>query len=86
MRHGRPGAFDPFAAVEGIFSGNAFAPAVNPFRVNGDQQNAATVGTAKARLEKMNERHTDFAEGDGFYFHGQEQHFTTESQRHRENL
>ena len=37
--------------------------------MNGDQQNAAAVGTAKARLEKVDERHVNFAERDGFDFH-----------------
>ena len=61
--------FDPFAAVERIFAGDAFSPAVDAFAVRGEQQNAAAIGASKARLKKMDERHVNFAEGDGFNLH-----------------
>jgi hypothetical protein len=37
--------------------------------MSGEQQNAAAVGTSKARLEKMDERHVNFADCDGFDLH-----------------
>ena len=70
LRQRRPGALDPLAAVKGIFADHTFAPAVDAFAVDGDQQNAAAVGAAEARLEKVDERHLNFAECDGFNFHG----------------
>ena len=36
--------------------------------MNRQKKNTAAVGTAEARLEKMDERHADFAERDGFNF------------------
>ena len=65
----RPGALDPFAAVEGIFADDAFAPTVDAFAMDGDEKNAAAVGATKARLEKVDERHLNFTESDGFNFH-----------------
>src|SRR5258708_9379675 len=75
LSEGWPGALDPFATVEGIFADHAFSPAVGALAVDGDQENAAAVGTAKARLEKVDERHVDFAERDGFNFHREERLF-----------
>ena len=40
--------------------------------MHGDQQDAAAVGASKAGLEKMDERHVNFAERDGFNLHGLE--------------
>jgi len=37
--------------------------------VNRNEKNTAAVGTAKTRLEEMDEGHLDFAERDGFDFH-----------------
>jgi hypothetical protein len=38
--------------------------------MRGEQENAAMVSAAKTRLEKVDERHSDLAEGNGFNFHG----------------
>jgi len=37
--------------------------------VNRNQENAAAVKAVEARLEEMDERHLNFAEGDGFDSH-----------------
>ena len=50
--------------------------------MHGDQHDAAGVGAAEARLKKMDERHLQFAEGDGFNFH--KKGFTTEALRSSE--
>src|SRR2546423_13337547 len=62
-------AFGPLAAVEGIFAGDAFAPAVYAVAMRGQQDDAAAIGTSETRLEEMDERHFDFAQGDGFNLH-----------------
>src|SRR5579862_2961971 len=64
-----PRALDPFAAVVRIFAGYAFAPSVDAVTVRGDEHDAAVVEAAEARLEEMDERHLNFAEGDGFDLH-----------------
>ena len=56
-------------AVKGLFAGHAFSPAVDPVAVDGEQQNAAAVDAAEARLEEVDQRHLNFAESDGFNFH-----------------
>src|SRR5580765_4379219 len=65
----RPGALDPFAAVVGIFADDAFAPTVGAFAMDGHEKNAAAVGATETRLEKMDERHLNLTQCDGFYFH-----------------
>src|SRR5215469_18359235 len=65
-----PGASDPFARIVRIFTGDALPPAVHAFAVHGDEQDAAMVEAAEARLEKVDERHLNLAERDGFNFHG----------------
>jgi hypothetical protein len=37
--------------------------------MDSDQKNSPAVGTAEARLEKMDERHVNFTECNGFNFH-----------------
>ena len=69
MRNGGPTAFDPLAAVERIFAGHAFPPAIDSLAMHGDQQNAAAVGASETRLKKMDERHVNLAQRDGFNFH-----------------
>jgi hypothetical protein len=47
--------------------------------VDGNQKNSATVKATETRLEKMDERHLNFAECDGFNFHLVRKYiFTTE--------
>src|SRR5580765_3146599 len=83
LGHGRPGAFDPLTAVEGIFAHDALAPSVDAFTVDGHQENAAAVGATKARLEKVDERHLNFTQSNGFNFHDlSEILFTTQAQRY----
>src|SRR5215469_11059774 len=65
-----PGAFNPFAAVERILTGNALRPTGEAVAVNRHEQNAPAVGATKARLEEVDERHLNLAQGDGFDFHG----------------
>jgi len=45
-----------------------------------EQQDAAAVGASKTRLEKMDERHLNLAEGEGFHLHNlqSKSNFTTE--------
>ena len=64
-----PGAFRPLAAVKRIFTGHALSPRIDAVAVNGQQKNSAAESALKARLEKIDERHLNFAEGDGFNFH-----------------
>jgi hypothetical protein len=80
-----PGAVDPFTAVKRILAGDALAPSVDALAVDRYQQNAAAVSTAEARLEKMDERHVNFAQGDGFNFHGLV-FFTTEARSHGKDV
>src|SRR5450755_2298596 len=69
LRQRRPRAVDPFAAVEGVFANDALTPPVDALGMNRDQQNAAAVEPAKARLKEMDERQVNFAERDGFNLH-----------------
>ena len=64
-----PGAFRPFTVVERIFASNAFSPAIDAVAVGGQQKDSAAERALEARLEKVNERHLNFAEGDGCNFH-----------------
>ena len=61
MRDRRPRALDPLAAVKGVFGGYALGPTVDALAMGSDQQNAPAVDAAEARLEKMDERHLNFA-------------------------
>src|SRR5215469_12710791 len=70
LRQRGPGALDPFAAVIGIFSHHALAPALDTFAVHGDEKNPAMVEAMEAGLEKMDQRHMNFTQRDGFDFHG----------------
>ena len=69
LRQRGPGAVDPLAAVVGIFSDDALTPAINALAMHSDEKDAAVVQTMEARLEKVDERHVDFAQRDGFDFH-----------------
>src|SRR5258706_1646257 len=66
---GWPLAFSPFRAVERIFPGDALAPSAHSISLDTDQQDAAAVNAAKARFKKMDERHVNFTQRYGFYFH-----------------
>src|SRR4051812_21808498 len=69
MLDGCPGGLDPFRAVEGIFSGDALSPSVYALAIDGQEENAAAVKTAKAGLEKIDKRHLNFAQCDRFNLH-----------------
>src|SRR5271166_808308 len=69
MLDGGPGRVQPFRAVIRILAGHTFAPTVDPVTVRGYQENTAAISSAKTRLKKMDERHVNFAECDGFEFH-----------------
>src|SRR5579863_9835653 len=64
-----PCAFRPLAAIERIFASHALSPGIDTVAVDGQQKNAPAEGAFKARLEKLDERHLDFAKGDSFNFH-----------------
>src|SRR5580700_6231163 len=64
-----PRAFRPLAAVKRILAGHALPPGVDAVAVDGQQKNLAAYGAFKARLEKLDERHLNFAKGDSFNFH-----------------
>ena len=83
MNNRGPRSFRPFAAVERIFAGNTFRPAVDPLAMSGEQQNAAAVGTSETRLEKMHERHLDLTDGDGFNLHSSSENKIDSPERHR---
>ena len=70
LRHCRPGAGDPFAAVIRVFSHHALSPTVDTVAVHGDQKNPAMIEAMEARLKKMHERHLNFTQRNGFDFHG----------------
>src|ERR1700734_2522935 len=70
MHHGGPDAVDPLTAVEGVFAGHAFSPALYALAVDRNQKNAAAISAAEAGLKKVDQRHLNFAECDGFNFHG----------------
>ena len=63
-----PGAFRPFGTVVRVFAGDRLGPAVPTVAVYGHQEDAAAVGAAEAGLKKMDERHANFAQRDGFDF------------------
>ena len=69
LRQRGPCAFDPFTAVERIFADDAFSPAVDSLAVHGNKKDATAVEMSETRLEKMDERHVNFTESDGFDFH-----------------
>src|SRR6267142_2126217 len=64
-----PGGFDPFLAIERVFGRDAFSPPHHAIALGGEQEDAAAIDTAKARLKEMDERHLDFAQGNGFNLH-----------------
>src|ERR1700691_3880561 len=81
---GEPHAIRPLAAVERIFAGHTFAPALNPLAMRSDQKNAPAVGSPRTRLGGIDERHMNLAECDGFNLHRNSNsihHRDTESQR-----
>ena len=53
----------------GLLAGDTFAPAFQSVAMQRHQHDAAGVGAPKARLEEVDERHVQFAEGNGFNFH-----------------
>ena len=65
-----PCALNPFATVERIFASHALSPACDPVALHVDQENSAAVDASEARLKKIDERHLNLAEGDGFNLHG----------------
>src|SRR6266853_2859835 len=69
MLDGGPGRLDPFRAIKRIFGGDTLSPSNHSVALDGEQQDAAAIETAEARLKKMDERHLDFAQGNGFNFH-----------------
>ena len=80
-----PRGFRPLAAVEGVFAGHTFAPGIDPVAVNGQQKNSPAKGAFDARLEKVDERHLNFAKGDGFNFHSVKSDSPQGRREHREN-
>jgi hypothetical protein len=56
-----PSALDPFAAVVRVFPCNALSPAIDSFAMRSDQEYPAVVQSAETRLEKVDERHLNFA-------------------------
>src|SRR5579863_719750 len=64
-----PRAFRPLAAIERIFAGHALSPGINAVAVDSQQKNLAAESALETRLEKLDERHLNFAKGDGFNFH-----------------
>src|SRR5579862_2918372 len=64
-----PRGVDPFRTVERVLPGYALSPPRHPVALDIQQQYAAAVKTAEARLEKMDERHLNFTQSDAFNFH-----------------
>src|SRR5580698_2131220 len=67
--NGDPSGINPFGTVKRRTVGDTFTPASDSVTVGGNQQDAAIVDPAKASLEKIHERHFDFAQGESFDFH-----------------
>ena len=67
--NGEPRALGPLAAVKRIFAGHAFAPAVQPVAMRGEQQDAPAGGAPKTRLKELDERQVNLAERDGVNLH-----------------
>src|SRR5438270_2148877 len=65
-----PGGIDGLFTVKWVFAGDALAPALGPVSMDGEEQNAAFSGAAKAGLKKVDQRHANLAQGNGFDFHG----------------
>jgi hypothetical protein len=66
---GGPAGFDPFRAKERSFARYRFGPSIDPFAMDGDEKDLTAVGTAEARLKKVDEWHPDFAQSNSFDFH-----------------
>src|SRR5579863_28042 len=64
-----PRTISPLTTVKRIFAGHTLAPAVDSLAMRREQQNAATRGAPETRLKKMNERHLNLAQRDGFNLH-----------------
>ena len=69
MLDDRPCGLDPLRAVKRIFPGDTLAPPINAVTMCGKQEDTTAVDAAKARLKKMDQRHLDLAQRDGFEFH-----------------
>src|SRR5271165_6617467 len=67
--HRGPCGFRPLTAVERIFSRHALSPTINPVAVNGHEKDLAAERALEARFEKVDERHLNFTQSDGFNFH-----------------
>ena len=65
---GEPGGINPLGTVEGAVIGDTLSPAGDAVALSANQQDAAIVDTAKAGLEEIDQRHFDFAEGEGLRF------------------
>jgi hypothetical protein len=59
MDQQRPDGARPLFVVKRVFAGRYFAPPGNPVRHRLYQNDVALVGTTKAGLEKMHQRHAD---------------------------
>ena len=68
-RNRRPSAVNPFTAVKRILAGHAFAPSINSPAMSGDEKNAAAVSASETGLKKVDQRHANFAQSDGFDLH-----------------
>src|SRR5215469_16420200 len=64
-----PGCVDRFRTVEGIFAGDALAPAFRAMGVQSDKKDAALGGATEAGFEEMHQRHANFTESDRFNLH-----------------
>src|SRR5882757_6144167 len=75
-QHG-PGRVGALFGVVRCLAGNALTPSVDPFAMNGDQGDTAVVNSPEAGLEKMDQRHVQFTQGNSFDFHGLRQRWET---------
>src|SRR5581483_12148332 len=69
MNQRRPCAVDPFTAVKGVFADHGLTPALNTVAMHCNQENPSAVGAPKAGLKKVDQRHVNLTECNGFDFH-----------------
>ena len=66
---GEPRGVDGLFQIKRVFAGHALAPGCEAFAVQCDQDDAASGGASEAGLKKLDQRHIDFAQSNGFNFH-----------------
>src|SRR5581483_2463055 len=69
MNQRRPCAVDPFTAVKRVFADHGLTPALNTVAMHCNQENPSAVGAPKAGFKKVDQRHVNLTECNGFDFH-----------------